>query len=176
MPQHYAGALAEGEPLEGLAQIEDGGHVRLLDLVAALGPEERDPPPFAHRAADAGAGQVGHHTPRVRGRVLGRPHPSPVPPHRHQRIGCEVVRRIRLTRQQVGQTGEFGVVALEELVELSGIVDGGLDGCAHGHLSLPGHPRHGTRRERSSAVTPWAEVRNRYFPQWLRSARGAAPG
>jgi hypothetical protein len=146
VPQHDAGALAEGQPLEGLTQVEDGGHVRLLDLVAALGPEQRDPPPLAYRAADTGAGEVGHHAPRVRGRVLGRPHPLPVPPHRHQRVGREVVRRVGLTRQQVGQTGEFGVVALEELVERGGIVGGGLDGCAHGHLSLPGPPRHGAAR------------------------------
>jgi hypothetical protein len=72
-----------------------------------------------------------------------------VPPQRHQRVRREIVGRVRLTRQQVGEAGEFGVVPLEERVECGRVVVGPaavLDGHAHGHLFLPGPPRHGAAR------------------------------
>lgn len=62
--------------------------------------------------------------------MVGGAHPVPAVPQREQRIGREIVGGVRLTRQQMGETGQFGVVAFEEGVELHGGVV--VDDCAHG--------------------------------------------
>ena len=99
----------------------------------------------------------------------------PVPPHRHQRVGREVVGGVRLAGQQVGQAGEFGVVPLEERVEpaassvsrrrrasFSADVPTVTSSCP----DLPAT----ARRERSSGVGAWAEVRDGEL-----AAAGGAP-
>jgi hypothetical protein len=65
--------------------------------------------------------------------MVRRADPVPLVPHRDERVRREVVRGIRITRQEVGQTGQFTVMPLEELMELgSGDI---VDCCAHGDLS-----------------------------------------
>ena len=115
VPQHHARPLAEREPLEGVPQVEHRGQVGIRrHALAALGPEERHPPPFAHRAAYPGRARFAT-TPRAyaAGFSAVAP-PGPTAATCHQRVRGEIVRRVRLAGQQVGQPGEFGEVLLEE--------------------------------------------------------------
>jgi hypothetical protein len=130
VPQHHTGPLAERQPAQGLLDVDHAGHVRVLGLLLALRPEQGDPPPLTHRAADPGAGQIGDDPTGVGRGMVGGAHPVPAVPEREQRVGREIVGGVRLTRQQVGEPGQFGVVALEEGVELHG--GGVVDDCAHG--------------------------------------------
>ncbi|AEW99265.1 hypothetical protein SCATT_p10720 (plasmid) [Streptantibioticus cattleyicolor NRRL 8057 = DSM 46488] len=50
------------------------------------------------------------------------PQPVPALPKGDQGIRGEIVRRVGLAGQEVCQTGEFGIVAFEEFVELRGRV------------------------------------------------------
>lgn len=70
--------------------------------------------------------------------MVGVPDPVPAVPERQQRIGRQIVRGVGLTGQQMGQPGEFGVMGLEELMELGG--SGIVDDCAHGYLSVHSIP------------------------------------
>ncbi len=161
MPQHHAGTLAERQPAQRTLDVDDRRHIRIVDRVpaAARRPEQRDPAPLAHRAADPGPRHVGDDTARVRHRVVGVPDPVPAVPERQQGVGRQIVGGIGLTGQQMGQPGEFGVMGLEELVELGGSGIGMVDGCAHSYLSL---------RSRSGACAG----RTVYVPS--RCPRGAA--
>ncbi len=71
--------------------------------------------------------------------MVGRADPVPAVPQGQQRVRREVVGGVRLARQQMGEPGQLGVVALEEGVELRG--GGVVTDCPHGGLSsqrLPG--------------------------------------
>jgi hypothetical protein len=76
-------------------------------------------------------------------------------PERHERVGGQVVRRVGLARQQMGEPGEFGVVRLEERTELGG--SSIIHDCAHGNLF--------------SAREPCALERVVYVPNSVRGAR-----
>ncbi len=52
--------------------------------------------------------------------MVGRAHPVPAVPQRQQRVRGQIVGGVRLPGQQMGETGEFGVVPFEEGMELHG--------------------------------------------------------
>lgn len=66
--------------------------------------------------------------------MVGVPDPVPAVPERQQGVGRQIVGGVGLAGQQMGQPREFGVMGLEELMELGGSGIGVVDGCAHGYL------------------------------------------
>ncbi|GAA4889573.1 hypothetical protein GCM10023237_03770 [Streptomyces coeruleoprunus] len=128
MAQDDAGALAERQAAQGVLDVDDGRYVGVVGAVGALRPEEGDAAAFAYGAADAAAGEVGDDAAGVGGGVLGRADAVPAVPEGEQRVRGEVVGGVRLAGEEVGEAGQFGVVPLEEGVELRG----GVIGCPHG--------------------------------------------
>lgn len=129
MAQDHTGPLAERQRTQGLLDVDDRRYVGVVHALRTLPPEESHSAALPDGAADAAARHVGDDTAGVRGRVVGGPHPVPAVPERDQGVRCQIVRGVLLAGQQVGEAGEFGVVPLEEVMELRGgcVVD-----CPHG--------------------------------------------
>ena len=130
MPEHHTRTFPERQPAQSLLDVDNACYVGILGLLLALRPEQRDPPALAHGAADPGAGQIGDDSAGVGGRVDRGAHPVPAVPQGEQCVGGQIVGGVRLAGQQMGEPGQFGVVTLEEGMELHGGCV--VDDSAHG--------------------------------------------
>ncbi len=116
--EHHAFPFASGKRHQRGPDIDDGRYIGVDAVGLGHVAEHPQTAPFAHDPPQPAGCHVRDGTAHVCQGIVHLSHPGPVPPGRGERVGGDVVSRVVIVGQQVGEPRELAMMLFEEDVEL----------------------------------------------------------